>query len=250
MSPQVFRQSHAHDHAAWEIVLNLLGTGYSIIGETYFEFGPGTIICQPPNIPHTKMSEEGFIDVYIQKTSFPLARPAEENGPLLFQDDSDKSFETLIMMAHKAYHAGNNNHKMLVESLSEAMDQLLISWKNDDPDEKDIDQLKNKLIESFSNPEFTTSELLAEGPYSNDHLRRRFKKSTGQTPVEYLTNLRIEYAKKLMSENTLLRYSIAEIGVMSGYYDSHYFSRIFKKKTGITPADYLKKAASGDNPGK
>jgi AraC-like DNA-binding protein len=248
MSPQVYRQIHAHDHAAWEIVLNLQGTGYTNIGEKCYEFGPGSIICQPPNIPHTKFSEEGFIDVFIQKTSFPLSRFAEDNGPLIFQDDTDKSFETLILMAHKAYHAMNNNHKMLVDSLSEAMDQLLISWRNHDPEEKDIDQLKNRLIESFTNPEFTASQLLAEGPYSNDHLRRRFKKSTGQTPVEYLTNLRIEYAKKLMSENSMLRYSIGEIGVMSGYYDSHYFSRIFKKKTGVTPVDYLKKVSSGDHP--
>jgi AraC-like DNA-binding protein/mannose-6-phosphate isomerase-like protein (cupin superfamily) len=247
MSPIVLKQFHVHAHAAWEIVLNLQGNGYTIIGEKRYEFGPGSIICQPPNIPHVKFSQEGFRDIYIQPTSFPLARNTDENHPLIFHDDTEKSFETLILMAHKVYHEKKNNHRFLVESLLETMNQLLISWQNHAPEEKDIEQLKNRLIESFSNPEFTISQLLSDGPYSDDHLRRRFKKSTGHTPVEYLANLRVEYAKKLMTENSMLRYSIAEISVMSGYYDSHYFSRIFKKKTGMAPSEFLKKASSGDD---
>lgn len=246
MSPQVFKQLGAHDHAAWEIVLNLQGSGYTIIGENRYEFEPGSIICQPPNIPHAKYSHEGFKDVFLQPTFFPLERIAEENCPLIFQDDAEKSFESLILMAHRAYHEKKNNYKLLVESLLEAMNQLLISWQNHPPEEKNVGQLKTMLIESFSNPEFTITQLLDESPYSNDHLRRIFKKSTGQTPGEYLANLRVEYAKKLISENRMLRYSIAEIGVMSGYYDSHYFSRVFKQKTGLTPTEFLEKVSSED----
>jgi AraC-like DNA-binding protein len=244
MSPQIYKQFNAHDHAVWEIVLNLQGSGYTIIGNKRYEYGPGTIICQPPNVPHTKFSQDGFKDVYIQPASFSLAGIADENGVLIFQDDTEKSFETLILMAHRAYHEKKNNYKFLVDSLFEAMKQLLISWQHHTQEDKDIDQLKNRLIHSFTSPDFTVSELLAEGPYCDDHLRRRFKQSTGQTPVEYLTQLRIDYAKKLMSENHTLRYSIAEIGAMSGYYDSHYFSRIFKKKTGKTPAEFLKQVSS------
>ena len=247
MSPQIFKQFHAEDHAVWEIVLNLQGSGYTVIGENRYEFGPGTIVCQPPNVLHAKYSQEGFKDVYLQPSSFSLAGVAEENIPLIFQDDAEKSFETLIMMAHRAYHEKRNNYKLLVESLFEAMCQLLISWQNHAPIEKDVDQLKSRMIESFTNPEFTISRLLDEGPYCNDHLRRRFKQSTGQTPVEYLTNLRIEYAKKLINENNMLRYSIAEIGAMSGYFDTHYFSRIFKRSTGMTPVEFMKKVASPDN---
>lgn len=241
MSPQVYKQYGAHDHAAWEIVLNLEGTGYTSIGEKDYNFEPGTIVCQPPGIPHAKYSQDGFKDVYLQPTLFPLARMAEGNAPLIFQDDEEKSFETLILMAHRAYHEKKNNYQSVVDSLTEAMHQLLISWQNGIQEDKDVAHLKKLLIESFTNPEFTIAGLLEESPYSSDHLRRRFKKTTGQAPVEYLANLRIEYAMKLLTENRILRYSIAEIGVMSGYYDSHYFSRIFKKKTGMTPTEFLEK---------
>ncbi len=240
MSPQMLKQCGAHDHAAWEIVLNMHGNGYTIIGENRYEFGPGSIICQPPNIPHSKYSVEGFNDIYMQLTYFPLEKIAKDQCPIFFQDDNEKSFEALILMAHKAYHEKINNHIAYVDSLLEAMNQLLISWQNCPPEEKDIEELKKLLIKSFSDPEFTINQILSESPYSKDHLRRRFKKATGQTPGEYLVDLRIEHAKKLMSENRILQYNIAEIGAMSGYYDSHYFSRIFKKKTGMTPTEFLK----------
>ncbi len=242
MSPQIYKQFNAHDHAVWEIVLNLQGSGYTVIGDKHFEYGPGTIICQPPNILHTKFSEEGFKDVYIQPSSFSLATIARNKDTLIFQDDREKSFETLVLLAHRAYHEKKNNYRILVDSLFEAMNQLLISWRHDISHDKYVEQLKNKLISSFTNPELTVSQLLSDGPYCDDHLRRRFKESTGQTPIEYLTNLRIEYAKKLMSENDMLRYNIAEIGVMSGYYDSHYFARIFKKRTGMTPGEFIRKS--------
>lgn len=244
MSPQVFKQFTSHNHDTWEIVLNLVGSGYTIIGGEKYAFRPGTIICQPPNIPHSKFSQEGFKDVFWQPTSFPLAKSVEENCPLIFQDDAGKSFETLLLMAYNSYHEKKNNHRLIVEALIESANQLLIGWLNNVPDEKDVSQLKKALIEAFTDPEFTISQLLGDSPYSSDHMRWRFKKATGQTPGEYLTNLRIEHAKKLMCENRLLRYHISEIGIMSGYYDIHYFSRIFKKKTGMTPTEFIKVKAS------
>lgn len=86
-------------------------------------------------------------------------------------------------------------------------------------------------------------QLLREGSYSTDHLRRRFKNATGKTPLEYLTQLRLANAQRLMCENRTLHYSIAEIGAMSGYDDSHYFSKVFKKHMGMTPGEYLDKVA-------
>ena len=248
MSPQIFTTTQNHKHDAWEIVLNIEGTGYTQIGEKRYFYEPGTIICQPPNVFHNKSSEEGFRDIYIQLSAFSLSGAgdrADKNNVLLLHDDTEKSFETLLFLAHRVFHKKENNHKLLVEALFESMNQLMISWFRQMPEESDIEQLKNRLVHSFTDPELSVRELLTEGPYCHDHLRRGFKQATGQTPVEYLTDLRLNYAKKLLQENHILNYTIAEIGAMAGYYDSRYFARVFKKKMGATPYEYLLRQENG-----
>jgi two-component system response regulator YesN len=62
-----------------------------------------------------------------------------------------------------------------------------------------------------------------------------FKEVTGEGFVKYLTAVRIEKAKELLSST---EYSMREIGSMCGYSDPNYFSRSFKKNAGVTPTDY------------
>ncbi len=67
---------------------------------------------------------------------------------------------------------------------------------------------------------------------------RCFKQITGQTPLQYILSLRISNAQSLL-ENT--DYSISEIASSVGYDNALYFSRIFRKQTGISPREYRKK---------
>lgn len=72
---------------------------------------------------------------------------------------------------------------------------------------------------------------------SKAHLSRAFKKVTGFTFIEYLNNLRIHEAQKLLADNSL---NIAEIAEKVGYQSSIHFGRVFKLITGSTPRDYRK----------
>ena len=64
-----------------------------------------------------------------------------------------------------------------------------------------------------------------------------FKKETGQNFTDYLTELRINKAKELLSGD---RDSVQDVAEMVGYSDLKYFSRLFKKTTGVSPSDYKK----------
>ena len=55
--------------------------------------------------------------------------------------------------------------------------------------------------------------------------------------ANYLLNLRMEYAKKLLRETNLKMWQVAE---ESGFNDYHYFSKVFKKAEGMSPAQYRK----------
>lgn len=79
-------------------------------------------------------------------------------------------------------------------------------------------------------------ELLAGMVYlSPSYLSRLFKRETGETLSSYVQNIRIEQAKTLLRTTSLKTYEVAE---RVGIPDPVYFSRIFKKITGVKPKDF------------
>lgn len=96
------------------------------------------------------------------------------------------------------------------------------------------------MAENLSNT--TTLGTLAEKTgLSITHFRRLFKQAYGLSPLEYLTNLRINRAKELIASD---KFTIGEVAQMVGYESIYHFSRLFKKVTGETPSDYRKRACS------
>lgn len=78
-------------------------------------------------------------------------------------------------------------------------------------------------------------EVSEEFGLTNTYLSMLFKKETGETLKGFLTSLKIGQAKELLKSSTM---QIVEIANEVGYDDEHYFSRIFKQKTGMTPTQY------------
>ena len=64
---------------------------------------------------------------------------------------------------------------------------------------------------------------------------RAFKKQMDKTPYEYLLDLKIEKAKKMLKAKD---YTITEISMMCGFSSHSHFTTVFKKKTGLSPAEY------------
>ena len=81
----------------------------------------------------------------------------------------------------------------------------------------------------------TLSKLIFK---SESQTNRIFKKNFSITPYEYILNNKISRAKLILQNSNI---SIKEISFMLGFSDEHYFSNIFKKKTGISPSAYKKK---------
>jgi AraC-like DNA-binding protein len=99
------------------------------------------------------------------------------------------------------------------------------------------DTVKNaiRLMHTNYNQKFSIDYFARECNLSLFRFIHKFKSFTGMTPVEYLTKVRIEEAKYLLS-NSLL--SVSEVSAVVGYDNPLYFSRVFKKITGIPPSSY------------
>lgn len=82
--------------------------------------------------------------------------------------------------------------------------------------------------------EFTVKEVAEELYISDSYLSRLFKKETGYTFVDYVTRYRIFEATRLLLDDDIKIYQVAEL---VGFRDSRYFSSIFKKYMGLTPTE-------------
>lgn len=65
--------------------------------------------------------------------------------------------------------------------------------------------------------------------------KRRFRAATGMAPIDYVQNLRIEAAKRLLESE---RTAVDEISAAVGYEDASFFRRLFKRRTGLAPREY------------
>lgn len=71
-----------------------------------------------------------------------------------------------------------------------------------------------------------------------NYISQLFRKEVGMTFTDYITNLRMDYAKELLHKT---QYSQGEVASKCGYTDYFYFIRVFKKTTGLTPGQFRQK---------
>jgi AraC family transcriptional regulator len=97
-----------------------------------------------------------------------------------------------------------------------------------------IKQVVDFLQVNFKN-DCSLGELSVIANMSSYHFIRVFKNAVGKTPHEYLLDLKINEAKRLLLKKDK---SIVDICLESGFNDVSHFTRIFKKRTGLTPKEY------------
>ncbi|MBI9108161.1 MAG: helix-turn-helix domain-containing protein [Spirochaetales bacterium] len=98
---------------------------------------------------------------------------------------------------------------------------------------KIVEYLKLRYTDNISIAELSDSFNL-----NPTYLSRVFKQITGRTPTRFLTDLRINEARRLLTEQPELE--VKEVAVKLGFSDQGYFSRLFKKETGKNPLEYRK----------
>lgn len=240
-APQVLSNCLSHKHDLWEFSVNVSGCGETFIDNICHPFSEGTILCIPPNMFHYKQSAKGFTDYFFHTDGFLTADGKEvpTDRPIVLQDDSEKSFETIVQLILNLYYQKKPEERTVVISLFQVAMQLLSVRITAQTASPLVDRIKSRIIASFTNPEINLSEILSKGNYSENYMRKKFKEQTGLTPMEYLATLRIDYAKQLLDQKKLLNLSIASIAEMCGYYDTHYFSRVFRRQTGLSPREYM-----------
>lgn len=93
-------------------------------------------------------------------------------------------------------------------------------------------QMVKRLIDTDLSKNHTISELAKAVGTNNQYLKKYFKQQYGKTVMSYMTEMKMEHAKKLI---LMGKYRITDVARMSGYKHSTHFTTAFKKHFGFVP---------------
>ncbi|MBE6668030.1 MAG: helix-turn-helix transcriptional regulator [Ruminococcaceae bacterium] len=220
-----------HAHKNYEIMLYLEGKGYmrTELGDVPFE--DGTIVIVPPNIKHGSISKNGFKNISI-----------EGDFEAYFRFDTVKSFEDNEtqegkMLAEIIYENRYGNDTYLASLCTAYVCFLMQRFELDSAMQRSVKKITDEISQNAFDTQIDLTLILSKSGYSEDYIRSCFKKITGKTPNEFLTEIRIKHACYLIDiyQDNL---SLSEIAEKCGYLDYVYFSKKFKSVMGLSPREY------------
>ena len=110
--------------------------------------------------------------------------------------------------------------------------------KNGQHDNLNMDFLRHGtdiIYREMKNPDFSSNKLARELAISVSQLNKKLNATTGYPASTYILQVKLSYAKKILASQDK---TIGEVASECGVYDVNYFSRVFKKQTGVTPSQY------------
>lgn len=148
----------------------------------------------------------------------------------------------LFNMLQKEYE-----HGIVVTEAAESIFELIIHFARYIVSSRGVNRYVNRMLKhmrsNYSDSSLTLKDLFSSIPMAPDYLRRLFEAETGQSPHEYLEDMRLGRSRQLLSATNGM---ISEIAYKVGYSDPIYFAKRFKKKYGVSPSDFRKKERASE----
>jgi signal transduction histidine kinase/DNA-binding response OmpR family regulator len=118
------------------------------------------------------------------------------------------------------------------DQLEEQVDQI----KMKSPDEQLLERVMKVINKNIGNSDLSVDAIAEEVGLSRVHLHRKMKELTGQTPHDFIRNIRLKQAANLLASHNM---NITEVMYACGFNNAASFSTIFKKFYGMSPRDYM-----------
>ena len=232
----------AHSHAYWEFIYYLQGCGRIDFPGATLHPRQYFLAVYPPGLPHAETAdpidpeETIFFSVEV-----PGAPPA--GAHLLLPDPHGELrwLATRLLAEYQARGAGP-----LAQTYTRAFLYLVErAWASAAAVPHDIvDVAAQYLYDNFAG-EVTLARLAAAVNVSQTHLVHLFSARLGISPMRYLRQVRLEYAKRLLATTAL---TVNEIAARVGFNDPLYFRRTLKHAVGCTPTAFREQQRTQDSP--
>ncbi|MCR5824936.1 MAG: AraC family transcriptional regulator [Oscillospiraceae bacterium] len=228
-----------HSHANWELVCCTSGSGRFEFDTMALPYQAGDIVVIPPFLPHVNLSDEGFTNIHLNMKDLAVSF----KQPTLLHSDGNRFLLNAFAGAFYHFSSSDGRQTGVLNAYGHLIASYLMELQDTRNYTKVVEEISNKIINTYPDCDFELDAYLRELPFSYDYVRKLFKKEIGVTPHRYLNDLRLHVAAQYLTHNNQSSPNITEIAHMCGFREPLYFSRMFKKKYGVSPSAYA--AASG-----
>ncbi|MFI3213951.1 MAG: AraC family transcriptional regulator [Eubacteriales bacterium] len=250
-------EKEMHNHDFLELAFVLSGVGqYCIDGEIIDVEAGDLIIFNPgtnhkaiiPNHCEQKTTEffVGFSDFKLREYPMNFIPLSEKGNKISTSSDLRQQISKLCLAMTAEKEMWKVGRYFLLNAYLTQLLMLVIREESL-PIKEDIQRYSfesvnrkhvvSKMVEYFDEHynEKISLEHIAENMYlSPFYISRIFKSELGESPINYLINIRMKRAKELLE--TSEKISVQKVASLVGYTDAYYFSRLFKKKYGYPPS--------------
>lgn len=259
-----FSVKYPHRHDFFEVLYLLKGSGYHVIDGNKYEIKPPCVFFLSPGQAHKlELSNdiEGFIFIFtadfyllnrINQNSlieFPFFYTIhQDNPPLLFENENDIRFlESLFLRGISEIRCSGEYTTEMIRSI---LDLILTFCASRYPiTEVQVNKGKGQilvkrffhLLEENYQKNLTLQDYAAMIGITSNHLTQTVKQLTGKTSSQIIKSKQLLEIKRLLVHTNL---NVTEIANQLHFDDQSYFTKFFKRETGLTPLQYRTQALS------
>ena len=260
---QKSQNGHDVSYSFWQLLYIDRGEYTCSIGEEVYTLSSGQMILAEPNKVRTSLSCKNAMIAIISFRCDSKGMDEIKNKAITLSDDDRKLLSRVLTAGTDIFKAvtddphydgqepkdGTSDYEL--QMIKNSLELLFINVY--EPYRKEIKgqpsaqnqinyyEKKFRLIESYMldnlSENITLDELSMATGFSLSTIKRIFQSQAGCGALHYFIKLKIKEAKRLIKETDM---SITEISEKLGFSSIHYFSRIFKNITGVSPSQYAK----------
>jgi len=254
-----------HYHNNYELSFIMEGTGKRIVGDSIVDFQPGDLVFIGPTLPHLWVADKDSWNpsnrflamVFLQFNSdilcphllaFPefkniaTALKYSERGIQVIGQTLNLVSEIMLQLPYMKNFERMLNFLRLMNIIGESEININLASteylrKRLNTNSKRISMIHEFLMNNYRN-NVNLSELAELVNMAKGSICHFFKMHMGLTLFEYLNQIKVDFACKLLMDPDL---SIMEVGYNSGFNNISHFNKQFRSITGISPSEYRKK---------
>jgi|GEM_PF-5932136 len=145
-----------------------------------------------------------------------------------------KNYDIIFNLARNSLASVIRNEKEPAEVLEHLAKEISLLSKHHKTYSKIVENIMSYVRDNYDKV-MSLENIAREVRLSPSHVGKIFKMETGVTIFDFVIKTKIDKAKEYLKD---IRYNISEVATKTGYMDTKYFAKLFKKQTGLTPSEY------------